>query len=711
MLGCQLVVGLDAASLPFHADLGVVGVPYHAFDFIVFPERSGVLLFLLRVGDVALGYDIAVKVGHRESVRAVDLRASDHVIPERSVFQFGVDRQRGDDVRVEFGHLHLVVSVQVGPYFQRNLLGRIAVDQVLARVVFLDREADGVRVRMSRRIPVVDSVGEGQLSGRFPAFEQRVARVIGRSGRFDGEVRSVSRYGLSQGELQIPFPARRKHAFHDIRARRKELHQVVVVDAGRSCRHHVRIRVVLNRIDVDQLARSEPVMVVVSADRRQGDVDGALQREGHIARNAFRIGIGDQDAVLFRRGRYDLADRLGVERPFQGYGVLGYVRSLLGNYAVAEGTLAVDFQFVDSFEFVFRHAAFLHLSIDVLRHVFPEEVVFDGGTAQILDVSLDLAQFDRVGADGIFYPLDFEVGHVDYLILVRRVDQRYPHDGLLVDSRAVVDLAARNLRRDRRSVDAGELLLIGLVGSQLVSIGCQLETELQAVCGHFIGVRPVVVATRHHAGQVERLVVLDALGDFFGLCRTVDRSVVRKMMMRAVCTIEIGNLLRIIELRGDNGRYGRLSEPDIFGVDVGFGLVLEQTVVRYGHFQRDGIDLVSVELQRLGRGLGRIDGQDAVFDVVADDFHRRIFPRFGGSGHGRRRNERGRSDILLLYSGRIQAIIGRCRLVGDDRGFRGFLRATVRIDRQGIVRYGQELDRGDSVDIEAGNQRHARQPG
>ena len=260
------------------------------------------------------------------------------------------------------------------------------------------------------------------------------------------------------------------------------------------------------------------------------------------------------------------------------------------------------------------------------------------------------------------------------------------------------------------------MLLIGLVGSQLVSIGCQLETELQAVafelvCGHFIGVRPVVVATRHHAGQVERLVVLDALGDFFGLCRTIDRSVVRKMMMRAVCTIEIGNLLRIIELRGDNGRYGRLSEPDIFGVDVGFGLVLEQTVVRYGHFQRDGIDLVSVELQRLGRGLGRIDGQDAVFDVVADDFHRRIFSRFGGSGHGRRRNERGRSDILLLYSGRIQAIIGRCRLVGDDRGFRGFLRATVRIDRQGIVRYGQELDRGDSVDIEAGNQRHARQPG
>ena len=75
------------------------------------------------------------------------------------------------------------------------------------------------------------------------------------------------------------------------------------------------------------------------------------------------------------------------------------------------------------------------------------------------------------------------------------------------------------------------------------------------------------------------------------------------MMMRAVCTIEIGNLLRIIELRGDNGRYGRLSEPDIFGVDVGFGLVLEQTVVRYGHFQRDGIDLVSVELQRLPSGL------------------------------------------------------------------------------------------------------------
>ena len=33
------------------------------------------------------------------------------------------------------------------------------------------------------------------------------------------------------------------------------------------------------------------------------------------------------------------------------------------------------------------------------------------------------------------------------------------------------------------------------------------------------------------------------------------------------------------------------------------------------------------------------------------------------------------------------------------------------LDRQGIVRYGQELDRGDSVDIEAGNQRHARQPG
>ena len=49
-----------------------------------------------------------------------------------------------------------------------------------------------------------------------------------------------------------------------------------------------------------------------------------------------------------------------------------------------------------------------------------------------------------------------------------------------------------------------------------------------------------------------------------------------------------------MELRGDNGRYCRLSEPDIFGVDVGFGLVLEQTVVRYGHFQRDGIDLVSV---------------------------------------------------------------------------------------------------------------------
>ena len=72
------------------------------------------------------------------------------------------------------------------------------------------------------------------------------------------------------------------------------------------------------------------------------------------------------------------------------------------------------------------------------------------------------------------------------------------------------------------------------------------------------------------------------------------------MMMRAVSAIEIGNLLRIIELRGDNGRYGRLFEPDVFGLDISLGLVLEQTVVRYGHFQRDGIDLVAVELQRLG---------------------------------------------------------------------------------------------------------------
>ena len=633
------------------------------------------------------------------------------MILERSVLQFGVDRQRGNDVHVELGHLHLVVSVDVSPYLQRGFVA----DQSFARVVLLEREVDGACARDARCVPVVAFGNESQLCGFFRVLEQRVAGFVGSTGRFGGQCRSISCLRLGQCELHVPLAARGEQVFHDASVGREQLHQIVVVDAG-SPRSHRRL--VLNRVNVSLCSRRDPVLLVVAADRRQSDVDGALQREGHIARNAFRIGIGDQDAVLFRRGRYDLADRLGVERPFQGYGVLGYVRSLLGNYAVAfaEGTLAVDFQFVDSFEFVFRHAAFLHLSIDVLRHVFPEEVVFDGGAAQILGVSLDLAQFDRVGADGIFYPLDFEVGHVDYLILVRRVDQRYPHDGLLVDSRAVVDLAARNLRRDRRSVDAGELLLIGLVGSQLVSIGCQLETELQAVafelvCGHFIGVRPVVVATRHHAGQVERLVVLDALGDFFGLCRTVDRSVVRKMMMRAVCTIEIGNLLRIIELRGDNGRYGRLSEPDIFGVDVGFGLVLEQTVVRYGHFQRDGIDLVSVELQRLGRGLGRIDGQDAVFDVVADDFHRRIFSRFGGSGHGRRRNERGRSDILLLYSGRIQAIIGRCRLVGDDRGFRGFLRATVRIDRQGIVRYGQELDRGDSVDIEAGNQRHARQPG